>query len=49
MSDACSSILDVPKVKSIPLKGRSKASQGDILSPGHLLVELTEASHLLAD
>merc|ERR1712232_747443 len=36
--------LDGLKVKNLPCKIRTKEKQGDILSPGDLLLELKEAS-----
>merc|ERR1740138_870685 len=35
--------LDGLKVKALPCKGRTKEKQGDILSPGDLLLELEDA------
>mmetsp|Transcript_53138 Transcript_53138/g.124477 ORF Transcript_53138/g.124477 Transcript_53138/m.124477 type:complete len:1295 (-) Transcript_53138:103-3987(-) len=35
--------LDGLQVKSLPLKGRTKEKQGDMLSPGDLVMELKEA------
>jgi len=35
--------LDGLAVKSLPIKGRTKEKQGEILSPGDLLIELKEA------
>lgn len=35
--------IDGLKVKSLPLKGRTKEKQGDILAPGDLMMELEDA------